>query len=203
MQEEFPVTSGVGTVAGAIVGGGGVAGAAGKATGAGRALALQPGQRGLNVLRLAGGGAAAGGVTGAIESELDPTATREAATTGAIAGPVGAGALRGVSDVAGAVGRRLAPDQAAMARLGQIAQRFGLTPAQLQQQFTDFQQRFGRAPALAELLPERAAREVGEAIGVSRPATELIGEAAEEVVRSYIIDGGLFPDMEETVPAEV
>ncbi len=164
LEEDFPLTSGLGNVAGALTGGGGLGlGLRGAAavTRAGQAVRnltqLQPGQRLANTARLAGGGAIAGGITEGMLGE-DPA---QGALTGAVGGPLGAQAVRALSRIPGAFSRVF--DEAGLV-VRDLAQRLDVDPDLIAGRVAEFTRATGTRPSIIDILDPRAVEDLRETI---------------------------------------
>lgn len=186
LEEDFPITSTVGEVAGALTGGGGV-GLGLKATAkvvaprVGQAIqaatTLQRGQRGRNVLRLAGAGAIGGAITEGV-LEGDPTS---GAAAGALGGPLGAGFVK----AAGLIGRggkaaidKLMSDPAAKG-IKALAKSLGEDADEIARRFLEFEAVMGSKPAIADLANPQAVAELRDMIAERSGATAIAREAGE------------------------
>lgn len=182
IQGDYQAPAAAGYVTGAVTSGGGVARGAGNVAqrvglgGAANALRLQPGQRGLNALRMAGQGGAAGAVAGGLE-EGNAEGAREGALFGAAGGPIASGLFRLGSNVARRIGRIGRADETGFRAL---ANRIDEDPAVLRQRFDDFVEVTGRQPSLAELVDEGTAAELGQVVRGRRPAERIARTAEEE-----------------------
>lgn len=149
-QEQHPVASTVGGVAGglssAALGGEALEGASG-----GR-LALQAGEHAANVGRLAASGAIAGGVVGGGQqlAQGHPDQALPAAVGGAAMGAVTAPLAAGAGRVAVAGARRVAAPLTAKTALA-LSKVFGENPSDLQAAWRSHVDATGRPPSMAEL----------------------------------------------------
>lgn len=180
LEEDFPLTSGVGEIAGALTGGG-AAGLAVKAVTAptkiGKVVSavtsLQRGQRGRNVLRLAGAGATGGAITEGI-TEGDPVT---GAQIGAIGGPAGAGFIK-AAGITLRAGKDLLADPAAKG-LKALAKSLDIDPGEVARRFLEFEAVMGTKPAIADIANPQAVAELRDMIGERAGATAIAREGAE------------------------
>lgn len=183
LEGQEPIAAAVGEVAGAITGGGlaaaGVRAGARQvgARGVERALAITPGQRGRNVLRLAAAGAGAGAVTEGV-TEGEPV---QGGVIGGVAGPLGAGLVRG-AQVTGRAVRDLLQDPASKG-LRVMASRLGETAEEMGRRFLEFQAVTGRKPSIADISNPQAVAELRDMISERTSAVAIAREGAEAATR--------------------
>ena len=196
LEEDFPLTSGLAEIGGALTGGGAATAgvrAGGRAAGGrvGRgieaATTLREGQRARNALRLAAAGGATGAITEGI-TEGDPVA---GGAVGAAAGPIGAGLVRAAAIPARAV-RDLLADPASKG-LRALASRLNVEPDEIGRRFLEFQEVTGRTPAIADIANPQAVAELRDLIAERTGATTVAREAAERAAR------GRAPELAEQI----
>lgn len=190
LEEEFPVTSLVGEVAGAVTGGAlAVKGIATLAKGAGKAPALvraatqlQKGQGLKNTARLAAGGAAAGAITeGVTEGEA-----QKGAILGLAAGPLGVGLLK-AGEITKLGITKLLEDPAA-AGIKAMAKKMGVKADEMARRFLEFKTVTGKNPTMADLANNEAAVELRQMIVNQPAAASAAREGAEAVLETRGVD---------------
>ena len=183
LEDEFPVTSLVGEVAGAVTGGAlAIKGISTLAKGAGKAPALvravtqlQKGQGLKNTARLAAGGAVAGGITeGVTEGEA-----QKGAILGLAAGPLGVGLLK-AGEITKLGITKLLEDPAA-AGIKAMAQKMGVKADEMARRFLEFKTVTGKNPTMADLANNEAAVELRQMI-VNQPAAAAAAREGAEAV---------------------
>lgn len=193
LEEDFPVTSGLGEVAGALTGGGLATGAirAGARQIPGRAgqaisglTTLERGQKAKNVLKLS----AAGGATGAITEGITEDDPLSGGLTGAAFGPLGAGLVKAAGVTAGAVNNLLADPAAKGIKV--LAQKLGIDAEELGRRFLEFQEATGKKPAIADIANPQAVAELRDIIATRATGTATAREAAEATTRQRAADIG-------------
>jgi len=199
-EEEFPITSGIGEIGGAIIGGGGAgvalrgAAAGTRAAGAVRGVTtLQAGQRGRNILRVAGAGAA----EGAIAEEITEGRGERGALFGLAGGPVGLGLAKTLGIGVDAFRKRLA--RAGEVTTGQIrafirdpaarsirvlAKKLDMPVEEVGRRFKEFEAVTGKKPSVADIANDTAAEELRILIQQSPGGTAIAREAAETTLRA-------------------
>lgn len=187
LEEDFPVTSGLGEVAGALTGGGVATGAirAGARQLGGRGgqvleglTKLERGQKAKNVLKLS----AAGGATGAITEGITEGDPAGGGTVGAAFGPLGAGLVKAAGITKQAVTDFLA-DPAAKG-LKAMAGKLGIDADELGRRFLEFEAATGKKPAIADIANPEAIAELRDIIAARQGATATAREAAETATRA-------------------
>ncbi len=184
-EEEFPLTTGISEVGGALTGGGAigagiktlkVGGKAGAVLSA--ATQFKKGQKLANVARASLLGATSGGVTEGL-LEGDPST---GILVGAGAGPLGLGLVKAGSIGIGAVKSLL--DDPAAAGIKVLAKKLGEKAEDLGKRFLQFKEITGKPPTLAELANPQAAAQLKELIGEQAAATAVAREGAETLTRT-------------------
>ncbi len=186
LEEEFPLTSGLAEVGGAFFGGGGVGLVARGAVRGGtgvvartitKATTLQPGQRLKNIARLSGAGAVAGGITEGL-TEGEPV---RGAEFGAVAGPIGAGLIKGAGITFRAIKNALKDPATKGLRI--LAKKLGEKPEEIMRRFLEFEAVTGTPASVADIANPQAAAELRDIIAEQVGSTAIARQAAEAVTR--------------------
>lgn len=186
LEEDFPITSGLSELTGAITGGGGASLAARGALKAGTkgrtvldaATRFQKGQKFRNILRAAGMGGVAGAVTEGI-TEGNPEG---GAAVGAAAGPIGLGLVRAGQITAKAVKDAL--DGPAGKSMAALAKKLGETPEEISRRFLEFREATGKGPTIADIANSQAVAELRDMIAGRVGAEQIVEENVERSVRA-------------------
>lgn len=190
-EEEFPITTGISELAGAVVGVGGILGAGRAsvvvATNVGgrtsqianagsKIFGFGKGQKFKNVLRASGGGAAFGGAS---EFTLEGgEGAVVGASFGAVGGPLGLGLARAANIGVQAIKNfRNAPVSRSIKIL---AKKLGETEDEMARRWLEFKAVTGRPPSIADISNAQAAAELRVMIGNRTSSTAIAEEAAEK-----------------------
>lgn len=185
LEEDFPITSGLSEIAGALTGGGVAAKALTSTVRAGttgrRALEaatkFQRGQRGRNLLRASGLGA----TTGAITEGISEGEAGRGAAEGAVGGALGLGLVRAGQVTVQAARKLLEGPAGRSIRL--LADKIGEKPGEIARRFLEFEAATGKKPTIADLANNQAVAELRDMIAERTGAERIVGEAAESALR--------------------
>lgn len=179
LEEEFPVTSLVGEVGGAVAGGGAAFKLLSKAPAAVKSvIALQKGQKVFNLSRMIGSGAIAGSITEGI-TEGEPGS---GAAFGAAGGPLGVGLAKAAQLSKAGITKLLSSPSASGIKA--MALKLGVTADEMMRRFEEFKIVTGNNPSMADIANPQAAAELREMIAQHAGATQAAREGAERVTRS-------------------
>lgn len=189
LEEEFPGTSLLGEIGGAVISGSAVLkGAQVVAKGTKFAAPLakatvfskNKGSKALleNVARASTAGALASGVTeGITEGEI-----LRGVGVGALAGPIGVGLMKAASIPLNAAANLL--KDPGSKGLVALAKRLGENPKELAQRFLEFRTVTGKTPSIADIASPQAAAELRELIAQRATAAVIAREGAEATTRT-------------------
>lgn len=184
LEEEFPLSSGVGEITGAVSTGIAGAGRLAAVKGVGLipklirgATTFKKGQKSRNVLKATGLGAVGGGITEGL-TEGDVVG---GAKTGAAFGVLGLGAGKVINITAEQIKKKLAGPGAAGIKA--IAKKLDETPEDLMRSFEEFFQISGKKPSIAEIMNPQARAEVRDIIAARASGAAIAEEAGETLAR--------------------
>ncbi len=185
LEEEFPVTSLVGEIGGAVVGGGAVGAGVKSLAGANKiskfiktAATVKKGQKFRNVGKVALAGAGAGAVTeGITEGEF-----LAGAGIGGLGGVLGAGIAKAAVGTVKIV-KNMMSDPGTKG-LKTLAKKIGISEPEMMQRFTEFKTVTGKNPAMADLINNDAAVELRAMIQSQGSAANIAQAEARNVAKT-------------------
>lgn len=199
-EEEFPITTGIGEVGGALVGGGAALKGVhllAKGTKAAPAVAalttFKEGEKLANV----GRAALAGGTGGAITEGVTEAQPLRGAEIGILGGPAGLLLAKtlgvtfdvlklGISKAANTIGAKEVAEfirDPAAKGLAALAKILGIPEKEMSRRFLEFKTVTGRNPAVADIANDQAAIELRTIIASSSTASQIAREEAEAALK--------------------
>lgn len=182
LEEEFPVTSTISEIAGAVTGGGAAFKGATALAKSGRipsiiqkATTLQKGQKLKNAVKISAGGSAAGGIT---EGVTEGEATK-GALLGLAAGPLGV-ALTAAGKITKSGVSKLLEDPQASGIIA-MAKTLGVKADEMARRFLEFKTVTGKNPTMADISNNEAAAELRTMIANHSSSSAIAREGAERV----------------------